>query len=66
MPLYEFECNDCERAFEELVRATTAATAVKCPRCGGSHVHRKISTFAARISAGSSAATAAACAPGGG
>jgi len=69
MPLFEFECHQCHTDFEELVRNSEAAQAVTCPKCGGRKVKKKLSTFAARVTGGArasaSAASAAACAPGG-
>lgn len=67
MPLFEFICNDCKQPFEELVRSASAISEVTCPRCGGSQVNKKLSTFASRISGGSfslGASPAAACSTG--
>ncbi len=67
MPLYEFQCTECERSFEELVRSAAVVAEVKCPKCGSVHVRRKVSTFASKMSGGGSAvAPASSCAPGGG
>ncbi len=63
MPLYEFQCSECDRSFEELVRTPAAVTEVKCPRCGSVHVRRKVSIFASKSAA--SAPAASSCAPGG-
>lgn len=41
MPIYEYLCNDCERPFEELV--LSASTAVACPICKGTDIHRLMS-----------------------
>jgi putative FmdB family regulatory protein len=68
MPIFEFECSQCQSNFEELVRNSEAATKIECPTCGGKKVKKKLSTFAAKVNGGStalSAASAAACAPGG-
>jgi len=66
MPLYEFQCAECDRSFEELVRAASAIVEVKCPECGSEHVRRKVSTFASKLSGGGVGfASAAACAPSG-
>ncbi len=67
MPLYEFQCNECETAFEELVRSPAAVADVKCPACGGEQVRRKVSTFASKVSSGgaSYSPSAGSCAPGG-
>ena len=66
MPLYEFQCTECDRSFEELVRTSTASADVKCPGCGSEHVRRKVSLFASKVSAGGSAIVPAnSCAPSG-
>jgi putative FmdB family regulatory protein len=68
MPLYEFQCADCQDDFEELVRSSAAVDEVKCPQCGSQHVRRKISVFASKSSGGlsfASAPAASSCAPGG-
>lgn len=45
MPIYEYQCHDCQQEFEKLVRASDAAP--QCPQCGGTSLHKKLSTFAA-------------------
>lgn len=44
MPVYEYVCRDCQKAFE-IVRpiSEAQATDVKCPACGGHHVDRTYS-----------------------
>jgi putative FmdB family regulatory protein len=51
MPIYEYRCEDCETAFEKLVRAFRDEVA--CPECGSGSVERLLSSFA--MTAGSSA-----------
>ncbi|MEW6094178.1 MAG: zinc ribbon domain-containing protein [Chloroflexota bacterium] len=68
MPIFEFSCSDCGQDFEELLRSTDAGSQVTCPRCGGVQVKKKISSFASRITGGTSglsASSAPACSPGG-
>jgi len=66
MPLYEFQCTDCQRPFEELVRTADVIDTVRCPTCGSHRVRRKVSTFASKVSGGGHAvAPAGSCAPGG-
>lgn len=68
MPLFEFVCADCGQDFEELVLSSRAIDGVICPACGGQEVKKKISTFASKISGGSSLSlspsSAASCSPG--
>jgi len=40
MPIYEFECEECEARFEELV---AAGGSVACPNCGGERLRRLLS-----------------------
>ena len=44
MPVYEYVCRDCKKAFE-IVRpiSGTPATDVKCPACGSHQVERTYS-----------------------
>jgi putative FmdB family regulatory protein len=57
MPLFEFECSECGEPFEELVRSASAVDEVVCPCCGSQHVRKQISTFASKVSGGSSIST---------
>ena len=54
MPIFEFECKDCGKPFEELVRSASAVDEVTCPTCGSPQVKKRISTFASRVSGNSS------------
>jgi len=54
MPIFEFECSDCDREFEELLFNTGAVSEVICPECGSSRVNKKISMFASKAAGGSS------------
>lgn len=42
MPIFEFQCEECNAFFEELVREETV---VVCPQCGSSKVIKQLSTF---------------------
>ena len=44
MPIYEYRCEECDQAFEKLVRAFRDETT--CPDCGSAKVERLLSTFA--------------------
>ena len=43
MPIYEFECRDCNQRFEQLILKGTTA---ECPSCHGRDLERLISLFA--------------------
>ena len=44
MPIFEYQCTECGREFEELVSSSEAKIA--CPNCGTDKVNRKLSSFA--------------------
>jgi putative FmdB family regulatory protein len=67
MPLYEFDCSECNATFEKLVRRADAVSEVVCPVCGSASVSEKISAFASISKGGNSASSgSSSCAPGGG
>ena len=51
MPTYDYECKDCQHAFEEF-HSMSAKPVKKCPECGGK-VNRLIGTGAGIIFKGS-------------
>ncbi len=53
MPIYEYQCTNCERSFEAFVRPGDGGA--QCPLCHGSKLKRELSTFAARGSNGAGA-----------
>lgn len=70
MPLFEFICKDCGQNFEELVRSSITTDEVTCPICKSREVKKKVSTFASKVSGGSSlsfgnASSAGSCSTGG-
>ena len=64
MPIYEYQCEDCNTKFEKLVRRAAEAGDVDCPSCGQKHVRQEYSTFSARANGAASQSEAPAC-PGG-
>ncbi len=41
VPVYEFECEECDRRFEELTGSETRT--LRCPRCGSKRTKRLLS-----------------------
>jgi putative FmdB family regulatory protein len=54
MPIYEFVCADCGKPFEQLVLSVSRINEITCPTCASQNVTKKISTFASKLSGGSS------------
>lgn len=46
MPLYEYQCPDCEQTFDKLARFSEADKIPVCPNCGGNNSQKKISAGA--------------------
>ena len=48
MPIYEFQCDQCQNEFEVLV--INSETSVVCDKCGSEHITKKFSSFSASVS----------------
>lgn len=55
MPIYEFTCGKCNKAFEQLVRTMSGAVKAECPHCGSGEAEKKLSVMSVVGSAGQSA-----------
>lgn len=53
MPIFEFTCENCGWEFEELLRNTDTSE-VSCPACDSKQISKKISSFASKVTGGSS------------
>ena len=58
MPIYEYQCTNCENTFSRLQAIGAKTDGVQCPKCESHDVERLLSTFA---SASSSRPDSAAC-----
>ena len=47
MPIYEYNCADCERLFEKRRPMSKSDAEIACPDCGSVHTKRGLSMFAA-------------------
>ena len=52
MPIYEYRCKDCECEFETIVQNAGEESSVRCPRCDGEKIERKLSCFSSSIGGG--------------
>ncbi len=46
MPIYQYDCGDCERAVEIFFRSAAKAADPRCPECGSARLQRRISKVA--------------------
>jgi putative FmdB family regulatory protein len=47
MPLYEYECTNCEKEFVKRRAIKEADAPIECPECASQEVTRKLSLFVA-------------------
>jgi len=52
MPIYEYQCEDCQRASSVFFRSFAAVAPVTCEHCGSGNMRRLISLVAAVHSSG--------------
>ena len=62
MPLYEYECSDCETRFDALRGMSQADDPIACPQCESKDTYRVISLFSAIGDQGVIAGQGASCA----
>ncbi len=65
MPIYEYQCQDCNTKFEKLVRRAAEAADVNCPSCGEKRLSQQYSTFSAHANGAQSQRQEAPACPGG-
>ena len=51
MPIYQYDCADCERRVEVFFRSVSSAGSPACPECDGTQLTRVMSQFARSRSA---------------
>ena len=64
MPLYEYQCRDCQRVFERLESLRGEAEPARCRACGSPQVAR-IEFSRVAVGAAAEGGGAACCTPGG-
>ena len=56
MPIYEFQCNDCNTVFEVLVTSTAKTEEILCSRCKSKHVKKLLSSSGFKLASNVSSA----------
>jgi len=47
MPIYEYQCNNCQHEFEEILMGSSKEEDIRCPKCSSEDVKKKTSGFSA-------------------
>ncbi len=66
MPIYEYECKDCEKVFSLLQPITASEKDTECHYCGSKNVKKKFSLFSCSTTGVSNQASSASSSSGGG
>jgi len=45
IPIYEYQCEECDERFELFVRSSAQQAAAICPSCGSGKVKKAVSLF---------------------
>lgn len=64
MPLYDYQCLECEAIFEELVRTPRDEKKVRCEECGSPKVEKQVSAFCACTGRGRESSSSSKCSGG--
>lgn len=59
MPIFEYECTDCQATFERLMRRAENGAAPACPQCCGENTSKRFSTFSTQSGGVASTVTSA-------
>jgi len=62
MPIYEYQCNDCQTKFEALRAIKDADAVIGCKNCGSEQTKRLLSVCQAHISGSQSSSRSSSCA----
>lgn len=65
MPIYEYQCSDCQTVFETLVTSVSAGREIVCSRCKSTNVKKIMSSSSFKRQAGAVAPSCghSGCAP---
>jgi putative FmdB family regulatory protein len=55
MPIYEYQCGDCQTVFETLITSTAAGKEIVCSRCKSTNVKKIMSGSSFKRATGSAA-----------
>ncbi len=53
MPIFEYQCKDCQEKYEVLHKSLSNPTKVECPKCESENYSKLFSAFSANVSSSS-------------
>ncbi|MDD5759422.1 MAG: zinc ribbon domain-containing protein [Desulfobulbaceae bacterium] len=54
MPIYEYQCLNCQTSFEKILASSLPTEPILCSHCGSDKIKKKISTTSFRLTSASS------------
>jgi putative FmdB family regulatory protein len=60
MPIYEYQCRECDERFEVIMRSRDDESGLECPKCRARNVQKVMSVFSSHT-----AIPSASCGPSG-
>ncbi len=57
MPIYEYQCRECEHKFDALQKVGEDGRELKCPKCGAGNPTKMLSVFSSSESSGKSSSS---------
>jgi len=64
MPIYEYQCKQCQHDFEALIWSQRDEQAICCPKCQCKDLGRILSPFSTSATSAGSSLSSSACGPG--
>lgn len=61
MPIYEYDCKQCRRPFEKLIRSIPSSEPILCPECGSAEIERTLSKVVVKSGAAKAPAMPIGC-----
>lgn len=63
MPIYEYHCKQCGAKFDKLVKLSTRASDIECPKCGARKAEKAVSRLGMTGSSSGKSLGASSCGP---
>ncbi len=51
MPIFEYQCEECQTVFERITFGASSGTTPACPECTSPHTAKRLSTFSTNTGA---------------
>lgn len=61
MPIYDFQCNQCNTKFDEYFRSASEQKKLFCPSCQSNNVQKIFSVFGMSVGGSSDSTSASSC-----